>query len=292
MRSAAETKGVALSVDIAPAVGMLEGDAARLQQVIWNLLSNAIKFTPAGGRVALRAAAEGDRIEISVRDTGHGIPSAFLPHVFERFRQADASMSRSQGGLGLGLSIVHHVVELHGGTIRAESAGLGLGATFIVTMPRQSATAAGEPASDAEGQAAAPSEDGALTGIQVLLVEDDDDAREVMVEALSHEGASVTSAASAAQARAALLVAIPDILVSDIGMPGEDGYALIRSVRLLEAPEGQRLPAIALTGYAGLEDQRLARDAGFDAHVSKPVDFDELMRVVRRLARARLSQYT
>ena len=284
IRPAAEAKGIRLSVSIDEELGPVLGDAVRLQQVVWNLLANTVKFTPAGGAVSLVAAPDDGFVTLTVSDTGDGITAEYLPHVFERFSQSDNSATRLHGGLGLGLSIVHRLVELHGGTVTAASKGVGLGATFVVTLPRAegdtpfSAVVAPRAVADVGSSEAGP-----LAGVQVLFVDDDPDGREIMALALSLEGAAVVVADSAAEARVALMRLRPDVLVSDIGMPCEDGYALMRSVRAMTS-ETANVPAIALTGYASLEDRRRAREAGFDAHLTKPADLPALIAEVARLA--------
>jgi len=259
------------------------GDAMRLQQVVWNLLSNAIKFTPSGGRVELQLSASGNRVVLQVRDTGCGIAPDFLPHLFERFRQADSSASRQHGGLGLGLAIVRHLVDLHGGTVVAANATDGPGAVLTVSLPRQDSSPVAAAAAGPE-LVVPPLHGPRLDGIRVILVEDERDARESLTTALELLGARVFPAGSAADAIQLLESESADVLLSDIGMPDEDGYALIRKVRAREAQQGGRLPAAALTAYARAEDRTAAQHAGFDMHVHKPVEPLELAQVVRRLA--------
>jgi CheY-like chemotaxis protein len=286
VRPAAEAKGVFVSTMLAPDVGTISADPDRLQQVMWNLLSNAVKFTPQGGRVEVELRRDGAHAVLRVSDTGQGITPEFLPHVFERFRQADMGTTRRHGGLGLGLAIVRHLVELHGGTVQAESDGEGRGASFRLTLPLKAAA----PAARFEGAAAAPvpAEQEAqmpwLEGKSVLLVEDDADAREMLRSLLEGRGARVTAAASAAEAWEALGLSRFDVLVSDIGMPVEDGYGLVRRLREREAERGGRLPAVALTAYARDEDRTRALLSGFHAHVAKPVNPAELVAVVASLA--------
>lgn len=276
-----------ITLNWSPPVGdcWIVGDGARLQQVTWNLLSNAIKFTPAGGHVDLQLASDSTEVRISVRDTGTGIPPEFLPHVFERFRQADSTTERQHGGLGLGLAIVRHLVELHGGAVRAQNVDGG-GALFTVTLPRLSLA---QPVALTSADSAADgAHDGAnrlrLDGIRVVLVEDETDAREALTAALQGFGADVVAVESAAAALDALRLQPPDVLLSDLGMPGEDGYSLIRKVRADEAPNN-RLPAAALTAYVRAEDRSAALQAGFDTHVEKPIEPLSLARVVKTLAR-------
>ncbi len=285
VRPAAEAKGIPITVHLAPAVSPVLGDPDRLQQVVWNLLSNAIKFTPIEGRVEVYLRQVEGNVEIAVSDTGSGILPAFLPFVFDRFRQAESTTTRSHGGLGLGLSIVRHLVELHGGTVAVESAGEGAGATFTVALPVR-ATFLPSPGPE---QAAPPAAAGAwdarlLAGVRVLVVEDDEDTRELLVRALERGGAEVEEAASVAMALAALDRRLPDVLVSDIGMPGEDGYSLIRKLRASTRERGADLPAAALTAYARSEDRVQALQAGFQTHIAKPVDPSELVAIVARLA--------
>jgi PAS domain S-box-containing protein len=273
--SVAEAKGVALHADVAAPSAVVRGDAPRLQQVVWNLVTNAIKFTPRGGRVDVSLSARGEAFEIVVSDTGQGMDPAFVPYAFERFRQADASSSRSHGGLGLGLSIVKHLVELHGGEVRAESEGLGRGSRFTVVLPECPAFAA------IAGLAAfsCPFE---LVGARVLVVDDEPDAKEIVRRLLEEQGARVVTASSAGEALAALADRLPDVLVSDIGMPGMDGYDLIRMVR--SGSTARDVPAIALTAYARPEDRARVLRAGYQAHLSKPVVPTELFTTVARLA--------
>jgi PAS domain S-box-containing protein len=284
VRPTAEAKGVALHVALDPGAGPVSGDADRLQQVVWNLLSNALRHTPRGGRVDVRLAARSGEAEVRVEDTGEGIAPAFLPHLFERFRQADASTTRPHGGLGLGLSIVKHLVELHGGSVAAESAGAGRGATFLVRLPlAPSAAVPGpRPAVDAP---VAPVADGLapppeLAGLRVLVVDDEADARELLGALLAHAGVEVEAVASAEAALERLRAARYDVIVSDVGMPGVDGYAFLRRVRALPDGQGGRTPAVALTAFARLEDRTRALLAGFQIHVPKPVEPAELLAVV------------
>ncbi|UJR83871.1 response regulator [Sandaracinus amylolyticus] len=285
IRPQAEGRGVRITADVPGEIGEVLGDADRLQQVVWNLLTNAVKFTPAQGHVDVRLRGLPGEVEIVVRDTGAGIPREFLPHVFDRFRQADAGKARAHGGLGLGLTIVRHIVELHGGSIVADSDGEGRGATFTVRLPA-SVNAGVRPRVVA---VARPSltptlrEGPRLRGIRVLVVDDEVDARELLVSAFHELEASVTIAASADEALRVVRDARPHVLVSDIGMPGEDGYSLIRRVRAIEHELGARVPAIALTAYAAIEDRAKALGEGFDRHVAKPVEPSELALVIAEL---------
>lgn len=278
LKPAAEAKRITLARDVDDGVSVV-GDAARLQQIVWNLVSNAVKFTPAGGRVEVRVEERGGAVEIRVSDTGKGIHPSFLPHVFERFRQAEGGTNRGYGGLGIGLAIVRHLVELHGGTVAATSAGEGKGATFIVRLPRSSAAqseAARRPPLPPPNHTtlACPEE---LLDARVLVVDDEEDARDVLAAALEACGLRVSTAASASEAFEAVRRERPDILVSDIGMPYEDGYQLIERVRALPATEGGETRALAVTAYARAEERHRILAAGFDGHLAKPVDLDELL---------------
>jgi CheY-like chemotaxis protein/anti-sigma regulatory factor (Ser/Thr protein kinase) len=275
-----------LQAVVEPTVAPISGDAARLQQVIWNLLSNAIKFTPRGGRVEVTVEETASRARITVADNGKGIDPAFLPFVFERFRQADSSSTRAEGGLGLGLAIVRHLVELHGGTVEAESAGPGRGTTIRVNLPVSAVRIAGN--GRHVGAVVRPTgvSPGAftLTGVRVLVVDDDFDARVVVSAVLEGAGATVVAVPSAEEALGALDFGVPDVLVSDIGMPAADGIALICDVRRL-AEERGRVPALALTAYAGSEDDERALAAGYQAYLTKPIEAEELIHAVARLAK-------
>jgi signal transduction histidine kinase/CheY-like chemotaxis protein len=262
--------------------GTLRGDAARLQQVLWNLISNAVKFTPPGGSVTVTVRRDHDAVEFEVADTGEGIRAEFLPHLFERFRQADASTGRRHGGLGLGLAIAKQLVELHGGSVRAASDGEGAGATFTVRLPTHRVPQPPEAPPVAPAAGMAPSRE-VLAGVSVLVVDDDADAR-VLVKRLLHQyQADVATAGSGQEALDLLGRSRPDVLVSDIAMPGMDGYELVRRVHL-EHGNGSAPPSAALTAFAGAEDRARALAAGFRAHISKPVDPAELVSVVAALA--------
>jgi len=278
VRPAADAKNVRITVADGDAPVPLLADGARLQQIVWNLLSNAVKFTPAGGRVSIALAPANDTVTIRVVDTGQGIDPEFLPHVFDRFKQADSSSTRAHGGLGLGLAIVRHLVELHGGTVTARSEGLGRGATFEVLLPVQPARA-GDTA-----KGAAP-ESAPLAGARILVVDDDRDSRELVCELLRAAGANVHVAASADDAMRAAIAALPDLVVSDIAMPDRDGYALVAELRAAIKRDAAPLRVVALTAYGRDEDRAAAARAGFDAHLTKPVDPSELVRTVRRLLR-------
>jgi CheY-like chemotaxis protein len=252
--------------------------------VVWNLLANAIKFTPTGGNVVLRLQVEAAAVELTVGDDGQGIPLEVLPDIFERFRQAETTFSRSHGGLGLGLAIVRHIVTLHGGTVRAHSEGTGKGSTFAVWLPSMAARATPHPSSPRRPSSIASliAHD-RLGGLRVLLVDDDDDGREVTAAILRAHGAVVDTAASAREAVGMLDLAVPDILVSDIGMPEEDGLSLLRRVRARPAADGGRVPAVALTAYARAEDRTKSLMAGFNTHVTKPVETAELVMALANL---------
>ena len=272
----ARARGLVIERDIEMHDALVHGDADRLQQVASNLFSNAAKFTPAGGRVTVRLHREGPEVVLTVQDTGVGIPADFLPEVFERFRQADASLARSRGGLGVGLSIVKHIVELHGGSIDASSAGVGKGAAFTVKLP------AVESSRDSMPARAAQRDD--LAGLRVLIVEDDEDARMLLRFTLERSGARVTDVDSAANAMAALERNVPDVILCDISMPDEDGYSFIRRVRARPEGAGRNVPAAAVTAYARPEDVKHALAEGFDVHLSKPLEPEDVVSTVARLA--------
>jgi CheY-like chemotaxis protein len=278
---AADAKALALDVAIEEGPHQVRGDPERLQQIVWNLLSNAVKFTPHGGHVGVRVARSGRAVEICVADSGIGISAAFLPHVFERFRQEDPGSTRRFGGLGLGLAIVRNLVELHGGSITAESDGEGRGATFRVRLPAVTAFAR-QPIA-AAGDAAAPGEAAVLTGLRVLVVDDEAEARELFVQVLERAGAIVTPAASVEEAIAALRRAAYHVLLSDIEMPGADGYGLARQALALSASRRDRLVAVAITAYSRPEDEARSREAGFVLHLRKPIDPQRLIAEIRAL---------
>ncbi|HEY9666508.1 MAG TPA: ATP-binding protein, partial [Coleofasciculaceae cyanobacterium] len=260
-----------------PNVGKVAGDSSRLQQVVWNILSNAVKFTPKGGQVSIRVERLGSHAQITISDTGKGISPEFLPHVFDYFRQADSTSTRTFGGLGLGLAIVHHLVELHGGSVQADSPGEGQGATFTVKLPLMPT----QPETNQDDRQLEQSLN--LNGIKVLVVDDDADSREFVSFVLEQEGANVTIASSAREALTALIECQPDVLLSDIGMPNIDGYMLIQQVRALPPEQGGRIKAIALTAYAGEINYQQALAAGFQQHLSKPVEPDELVATIANL---------
>ncbi len=292
IRPASDAKAIRLQTMLDSEAGPVLGDPDRLQQVMWNLLSNAVKFTPKGGRIQISLKSVNSHIEITVSDTGEGINPDFLPYVFDRFRQADSTLTRSHGGLGLGLAIVRHLVELHGGTVSVYSGGRGTGATFKVELPvsitrdMSSIRIGAERVSKAIGHRGfALTPPASLDGLSILIVDDDADARDLLTTMLGELGASVTTASSAAEAVSALQVVKPDILVSDIEMPEEDGYSLIRRIRAGEVETNGWFPAIALTAHARTEDRLLALSAGFQSHVVKPVEPAELAAVISSLTR-------
>jgi signal transduction histidine kinase/ActR/RegA family two-component response regulator len=297
VRPAAEAKQIRLQARLgisADPANRVNGDAERLRQVVWNLLSNAVKFTPERGRVdvGLTRDANACHIELRVQDTGKGIDPRFLPHVFERFRQADSTTTRKHGGLGLGLAIVRHLVELHGGTVHVQSAGLGKGATFTVRLPCEHRLATAIPAVIADevppgGMPRAPIMDAhpELAGLRVLLVEDEPDARELFSSMLEMCGAEVMAVASVHDALDAFRLHRPDVILSDIGMPGEDGYTLIRQVRELEGESAEPTPAMAITAFAGSEDRKRALREGYQMHVAKPIGSAQFAAAVAALAR-------
>lgn len=286
VRPAAEAKGIKLEIKEDADVSHISGDPNRLQQVIWNLLSNAIKFTPNEGEVTLEIERAEDFVEIRVKDTGVGIKEEFLPHVFDRFRQADASSIRKFGGLGLGLAIVRHITEMHGGTVSARSEGENQGSTFTVRLPliappreeEESEIQKLNKASDLETKLSL-----SLDGLLILVVDDEEDTRQLLVQSLTFYGATVETADSAEEALTAIEDKNPDILVSDIGMPGEDGYTLIRKVRNLSNEQHKNIPAIALTAFTRAQDRVRALTSGYQNHVAKPVEPDELATVIASL---------
>ena len=288
---AADAKGIRLQRLLDTGASMVSGDPARLQQIIWNLLSNAIKFTPKDGRVQVKLERVNSHVEITVTDNGQGISPDILPYIFERFRQADSSMTRAHGGLGLGLAIVRHLVEMHGGTVRAESRGEGQGATFTINLPlvvmrafdvrRASTVERVHPTASGDTPFDCPSE---LEGLRLLVVDDEADTRTLLKAVLESCGATVMTVASAGEALATLKETRPDVLISDLGMPGEDGYTLIKKVRALPAEDGGQTPSAALTAYARVEDRMKVLRAGFQIHIPKPVEPAELIAVVANLA--------
>jgi signal transduction histidine kinase len=289
VRPSAEAKRLSIRLEACDPPYRLIGDAQRLQQVAWNLLSNAVKFSDEGGSIAIRIEQRGPTISLSVTDTGRGIEPDFLPYVFERFRQADSSTTRRFGGLGLGLAIVRHIVELHGGRVFADSDGLGKGATFRITLPVRAVIA--PPPAEArslEARVSGPAiETGDVLGIRILVLDDEADARELVQTVLEDQGAVVETAASAQAALDAIERFRPDVIVSDVAMPQEDGYSFIRRVRARGPDEGGATPAIALTAYARREDRQRALKEGFNDHIAKPIDAHELIAAISTLHRLR-----
>jgi signal transduction histidine kinase/CheY-like chemotaxis protein len=275
----AEAKSIQLNTILEPNVGQVLGDPSRLQQVFWNLLSNAVKFTPSGGQVEVRLESLGTQAQIQVSDTGKGIEPEFLPYVFDYFRQADNTTTRTSGGLGLGLAIVRQIVEMHGGTVKAESEGDDKGATFTVLLPVISVVP------QIIEDKALPDDSPNLQGINVLVVDDEVDTRDLIVFILKEYGASVDAVASATDALEALALQKPDILLSDIGMPEMDGYMLIRQIRSLPPEQGGDIQAIALTAYAGETNQQQILQAGFQKHLTKPIEPSKLAMVIASLVK-------
>jgi len=288
VRPAAAAKSIALESILDPTLGPVAGDPGRLQQVVWNLLSNAVKFTPKNGRVTIRIEGIESQAQIRVTDSGRGIEPAFLPHIFDRFRQADSSSTRMEGGLGLGLAIVRHLIELHGGAVEATSAGLGQGATFTVRLPLPAVRGLGRSEFRAAAlrsrMSAAPLPD--LTGIDVVVLDDDHDAREAISAVLEGCGARVRSVTTVRDALAMVAETTPHVVVSDIAMPNEDGYRFITELRQRPTGLGGALPALALTAYAGAEQESKILGAGFNEYLAKPTEAVELSVAVARLAKA------
>lgn len=288
MQLAADSKNLHLAVTLDPKARHTSGDANRLQQVVWNLLSNAIKFTPSGGRVEVRLERANSDLQITVSDTGQGISSDLLPFVFDRFRQGDGSSTRRHTGLGLGLAIVRHLVEMHGGTVQAESDGKGLGSRFTIRLPL--ASDHDQKGNRTRTTANLPPREGLITrtpasikGLHVLLVDDDQDNLQLLSLTLAESGADVQTARSVSEAFEVLQWYQPDVLVSDLAMPGEDGFSLIEKVRMLETVSGHAIPAVALTAYARVEDRTRALSAGFNMFVPKPVESSELINALSNL---------
>jgi signal transduction histidine kinase/CheY-like chemotaxis protein len=288
VRPSAEARDITFDVHLDPAARRASFDATRMQQVVWNLLTNAIKFTQKHGIIGVTLDRERSGLRIAVSDNGQGISADLLPYVFDRFRQADSSTRRRYGGLGLGLSIVKHLAEMHGGSVEAQSAGEGRGSTFIIRLPIKAvhlkeSELDGKTDDDIESEHASVPPPVPLNGVRVLVVDDEADARRMLEKVLGNVGASVTTAGSAAEALAALNDNSSNVLVSDIGMPGQDGYDLIREVRR-RGFLASELPAVALTAFVHSNDERDALSAGFQIHVAKPVDVHELTSVIARLA--------
>jgi signal transduction histidine kinase/CheY-like chemotaxis protein len=281
VRPAADAKGICLDYWAEPGLGAISADSARLHQIVWNLLSNAVKFTPHGGKIFVRVERDGSDARVTVRDTGQGIEPEFLPRVFDRFRQADSSTTRSFGGLGLGLAIVRHLVELHGGTVSAQSDGKNQGATFAATFPLLADRA--EPVAVALTELPIV-EFHSLDGLRVLLVDDEPEARQIISTVITRTGAEVQACKSASEALAKLIEWKPDVILSDIAMPDEDGYSFIGKVRSLPRDKGGETPAAALTAYARDVDRRQALAAGYQMHIAKPIGASQLVTMIARLA--------
>lgn len=286
IRPAAEAKSIRVQTMLDSAVGPISGDADRLQQIVWNLLNNAVKFTPKGGGIKVKVQRIDSHVEVEVSDSGVGITKEFLPYVFDRFRQADASSTRIHGGLGLGLSIVHQLVDLHGGTVAVRSDGKGKGSTFTITLPfvgvvtTPQESESGQPANEVITFDGLPS----LEGLTVLVVDDEQDTRDLIRQVLEECGSKVITSRSVAEALEAFQQYQPDILISDLGMPDEDGYSLISKIRALPPERGGNIPAAALTAYARAEDRMRVLRSGFQFHLPKPVDSAELVTVIASLA--------
>ena len=282
VQPAADAKGITLDYWAQPGLGAISADSARLQQIIWNLLSNAVKFTPHGGKISVRVERDGPNAKVTIIDTGQGIEREFLPRVFDRFRQADSSTTRSFGGLGLGLAIVRHLVELHGGTVSADSDGVGKGATFSASFPLLSDRA--EPVTILHSGENHASEFRSLNGLRVLLVDDEIETREIISTVVERTGAEVKTCTSAREALTELTAWRPDVILSDIAMPDEDGYSFIGRVRALPHNEGGATPAAALTAYAREEDRKQALAAGYQMHIAKPIGAGQLVTMIAKLA--------
>jgi CheY-like chemotaxis protein len=280
VRHAAEAKGIRLQSVLEEPGLLVSGDPARLQQVMWNLLENAVKFTPKNGRVQVQLQRVRSHVEIVVSDTGQGIAADVLPYVFHRLRQGESGSTRGHGGLGIGLALVRHFVELHGGSVYAESAGEGQGATFVVKLPMMIAEMREQPITHRDSP---PLDNPSLAGARIVVVDDDPPAVELIKEVLVQAGADVIECRTADEALQAVAQWRPDVLVSDIEMPGQDGYSLIRKVRALDPERGGKMPAVALTAFGRPEDRIRSLRAGFDIHVSKPVDPAELTAILARM---------
>ena len=287
IQPSADAKSIRIHTTLDPAAGPVSGDPDRLQQVFWNLLSNAVKFTRVGGRVQVRLQRVDSHAEFTISDTGRGIDPKLLPHIFERFRQGDSSTTREFGGLGLGLAIVRHLVELHGGVVHAHSEGEGKGAEFVIELPVSVSTRGASYANRAQVEpSVGESLRGTmpvLDGLRVLFVDDESDAREVVAAILNETGANVSTASNVEEALQMIESFKPDVLISDIGMPGEDGYSLIRKVRALPADQGGTIPAIALTAFSRTQDRLKVLSTGYQMHVPKPLEPLELAIVVASL---------
>jgi signal transduction histidine kinase/CheY-like chemotaxis protein len=282
VQPAADAKGISLEYSVQPGLGAISADSARLQQIVWNLLSNAVKFTPHGGKITVRVEQDRSNARVTVSDTGQGIDPEFLPRVFDRFRQADSSTTRSFGGLGLGLAIVRHLVELHGGTVCAESDGVGQGATFSASFPLL--TDRTQPITVPHSGEIPVSQIGSLEGLRVLIVDDELETREIISTVVERTGAAVEACMSAREALAKVIDWRPDVILSDIAMPDEDGYSFIGRVRSLPYNQGGNTPAAALTAYARQEDREQALAAGYQLHIAKPIAAGQLVSMIAKLA--------
>jgi CheY-like chemotaxis protein len=281
VRPTAQAKGVTLQKTITPHIGTITGDPNRLQQVFWNLLSNSIKFTPKGGKIHIVVGWSGPTLEIRIKDSGLGISPEFIPYVFDRFRQGDASLTRQYGGLGLGLAIVKQLVELHGGTVRAESSGVGYGSSFIVNLPFVAEDAKNDPLPLLKEYS--DEKKVLLAGRKILVIDDEADARELINRILTYCKASVITAATAKEGLELLKREKPDVIISDVSMPDKDGYQFINEVRQLSPENGGRTPAVALTAFARADDMAKAISAGYQQHLCKPVDSYELITAINHL---------
>jgi len=279
----AQAKGIVLTKTMNPLAEPIMGDSNRLQQIFWNLLSNSIKFTPKGGKVEVVLEQAGSFLEVRVCDSGMGIAPEFIPYVFDRFRQADATLTRHYGGLGLGLAIVKQLVELHGGAVRAESPGTGKGSSFIVNLPFATVGENLKESSDGTERDLFHGRTPSFAGLKILVVDDELDARELIKRVLARSSADVITARSAAEGLDLVKTEKPDLIISDIGMPEKNGYQFIREVRELPADDGGHAPAIALTAFARSDDISKALDAGYQRHLPKPVDAFELITVISDL---------
>jgi signal transduction histidine kinase len=290
VKPSADARQVSMDLRVEGETFRMQGDTDRLQQAVGNLLANAVKFTPSGGRIELELSRGADGLNLRVSDTGKGIAPRFLPHVFDRFRQEDDAATRRHSGLGLGLALVRHIIAAHGGSVSASSEGEGRGAAFTITLPNDDSPRSRAGASDRPSPAPSTVVHGLpvgkLTGLNILVVEDDEDARDLLATVLRQQGAKIEQAGTSTEALARIAEVVPDVMLSDIGLPGEDGYALIRGVRA-RGVSADVLPAIALTAYSRREDQRLALEAGFQAHVAKPVEPAILIAAVADAAAAR-----
>src|SRR5262249_12648896 len=290
IRPSADAEGVQLGIALDPTIGRVAGDPDRVQQIAWNLLSNAVKFTPAGGRVEVRLDRADTQARMIVRDTGQGIAKDFLPHIFDRFRQAERAATRGHGGLGLGLVIVRHLVELHGGSVSAENADGDSGAIFTVSLPLSPFAPSAPPLEPIAAQGVSSTDLPRLGGVRVLVVDDEADTRDLLRLILEKRGAEVVTAGSAREALALLEEYEPNVLVSDLRMPEKDGYSFVRELRTKE--HLRHMPAVAVTAYySGLEDQNVVLAAGYQARLAKPVEADGLVAAVAELASRRVNRH-